>query len=198
MCMGGYTGCEDKSHLRACNPQLTCIDKSGHANFTHTNVTTINSDLVKGHSFCAYELWNIDNDYGYITREDEDNLDIASANIAPLNFANITNCTGVNGDDGIMCGTECVDNWQWCKLSKLHCDDGSQIFTTKDPVLCRNTTFWSAVNCQLYDADIIIAHGLRCTGSNQHCYYPWYVTINWVYEVGFMQSYDLMMYYRLG
>ena len=188
MCRG-YAWCDDKSDLRACNQQITCF--SDYDNLF--SVSTINSDLVDGHSFCIYSNEQNNGEYDYITREDEDNLDIVSTSAVSLNYTKLEHCNNLNsnGNPGVMCGTLCMENYLWCLpgVSNL-CNETEtkQLFTTQDPRLCRNNTFWSEVSCNLYyENGDIAAHGLRCSGALQHCIYPWYVTSNYFYKAGFMQ-----------
>ena len=85
MC-SGYSWCEDKSDLRACNQELTCVYVS-----TGFTLSTITSDLVDGHSFCVYSNARNDGQYHTISREDEDNLDIVSTS-ASLNYTKLGHC----------------------------------------------------------------------------------------------------------
>ena len=183
MCRG-YALCEDKSDLRACNPELTCVYKGRHV---VSNVSTINSDLVKGHSFCTQSSTRNNGEYAYITREDEDNLDIVSNNAVSMDYSKLSYCNTSEGP-GVICGSRCAPNFWWCKKTTAnHCNNQNQSFTTKDPHLCRNSTFWNEVSCVQNDkSGAIVAHGKRCSGAMQHCYYPWYVNSNKHYEADFL------------
>ena len=209
----GYARCMDKSDLRACNSELTCVSINGVGHVS--KVSTINSDLVDGHSLCLYSKDRNEGQYDSITREDEDNLDIVSTSAVNFDFTKLEHCnTSISNnlivgtlehqrnksDPGVMCGTRCLPSSIWCRyVSVDQCDDGFQIFTTDNPELCRNSAFWRDVPCTVYypGADIasqglyysggdIASHGLRCTGAKQQCIYPWYVTSNFYYEAGFM------------
>ena len=159
-----------------------------------STVHTIHSDLVDGHSFCIRDNERNNGQYNVITREDEDNLDIVSSGAVSLDYTKLTHCsTSVgdidsNGNPGVKCGTKCMPSYGWCKLGASdQCDDKDQVFTTRDPGLCRNSTFWSEVSCTIYtDTGDIVAHGLRCSGALQHCIYPWYLSSNYFYEADFM------------
>ena len=184
----GYARCRDKSDLRACNSELTCVSINGVGHVS--KVSTINSDLVDGHSLCLYSKDRNEGQYDSITREDEDNLDIVSTSRVSLDYTKLEHCNDSQGNPGIMCGsrTGCAPNYFWCKFgASSQCHAGDQVLTTDHPGLCRNSTFWRDVSCTLhfYDGEIV-ARGLRCTGAMQHCYYPWYVTSNNFYEAGFI------------
>jgi len=74
-----------------------------------------------------------------------------------------------------MCGEKCV--WStWCRDDrKVSCSTSTSQFSTQDPSLCRNTTFWSTVDCNTYYKNgEVAAYGKRCSANKQHCYYPWY------------------------
>ena len=175
---GGYTLCEDKLDLEACSPKLKCVySKYGY------NVKTLNTTLVQGHSYCSYGTDHNNGRYDTITREDEEDLDIFSISTATLDYTNITKCTTKSGRPGVRCGKKCIWNYGWCKRRTAdECEDEGQSFTTRNPKLCGNTTFWNEISCNLYSDGEISAFGLRCTGKLQHCYYPWYVTSNKYYE----------------
>ena len=181
----GYPMCGDKSDLRACNPELTCVSLGGKSVSMNSNVSTINSKLVDGHSFCIYSNERNNGNYEAITREDEDNLDIVSTSTS-LDYTKIEHCSN-DGNPGVMCGSECLGTLSWCRAGSSNpCDDGAQVFTTNNPGLCRNSTFWRDVSCAFYGNGTIAARGLRCTGGMQHCIYPWYLSGNDYYEAGFM------------
>ena len=175
--------CGDKSDIRACNPELTCVSGVGLV----STVSTIHSDLVDGHSFCIYSNLRNDGQYNAITREDEDNLDIVSTSAVSLDFSKLEHCID-NNNPGVWCGSRCYPNYGWCKLGTSdRCDDGVQVFNTQDPGLCQNSNFWRDVSCtSYYSSGNIGARGLRCTGSLQQCTYPWYLSGNYYYEAGFM------------
>ena len=190
MCRG-YSMCGDKSDLRACNPELTCVA------YNDSTVSTITSDLVDGHSFCVQINERNDGTYDAVTREDEDNLDIVSTS-ASLNYTKLGHCND-SYDPGVKCGSRCMPTYGWCKLGiSDQCDDGDQSITTNNPQLCQNKTFWSKVSCNVhypnsgnYDATVvgdIASYGKRCSGSKQHCIYPWYTTHNKYYEAGLQNS----------
>ena len=81
----GYARCDDKSDLRACNQELTCVSFINVV----SSVSTITSDLVDGHSFCIYSNSRNDGQYDAITREDEDNLDIVSTSAVSLDYTKL-------------------------------------------------------------------------------------------------------------
>ena len=187
--------CRDKSDLQACNPELTCVSLGGKSVSRNSDVSTINSKLVDGHSFCIYGNERNNGQYEAITREDEENLDIVSTSTISLDYSKLEHCNTSVGDidsignPGVKCGSRCMPSYAWCnKGTSAKCDDGVQVFTTRDPGLCRNSTFWRDVSCTLYwDTGDIIAHGLRCTGELQKCIYPWYLSSKLYYEVGFIK-----------
>ena len=180
----GYAWCGDKSDIRACNPELTCVSGVG----LESTVSTIHSDLVDGHSFCIYSHKRNNGRYEAITREDEDNLNIVSTSAVSLDYGKLAHCNYSGADPGVKCGSRCIPNYGWCKLGiSNQCDDGVQVFTTQHPGLCRNSTFWRQVSCTNYHSwGDIARHGLRCSGALQGCIYPWYLSGNHHYEAGFM------------
>ena len=118
MCRG-YAYCGDKSDIRACNPELTCVSGSG------SNVSTIHSDLADGHSFCIQSNDRNDGTYDAVTREDEDNLDIVSTSAVSLDYSKLGHCNDSNGNPGVMCGSRCMPSPGWCNAGVLdQCDDG--------------------------------------------------------------------------
>ena len=184
MCRG-YSSCDDKTDLRACNPNITCVFVRGGV----SKVYTVNSDLVDGHSKCVSTNDHNDGKYNSVTREDETNLDIVSTSVVTLDYSKLLHCNDSYNNSGVMCGNKCKIRKHWCKTATYGpCVVGDQSFTTRDPALCRNSTFWSEVSCNRYSSTRRhVSYGIRCSGSLQHCIYPWYVTNNWFYEAGFMK-----------
>ena len=182
--------CGDMSDIQACNQEMTCFSIGG--NFSSV-VSTITSELVDGHSFCIQSNDRNDGGYDAISREDEDNLDIVSTSTISLDYSKLGHCNTSAGDidsagnPGIKCGTRCMPSYGWCELGTSDpCDDGIQVFTTNNPGLCRNSTFWREVSCTTHYSSGIAAMGLRCLGTLQGCINPWYLSNNYYYEAGFM------------
>ena len=152
MCQG-FALCEDKSDIRACNPKLKCTNAGGGS-----NVVTINSELVSGHSFCLYDNTRNDKIYQSITREDEeDNKYTFGYNVigSSLQSDKLKHCNASSGasnaSNGIMCGKICIGNFLWCRmLRKNTCEDGDISFSTWDLGFCQNSTFWSNISCTTY------------------------------------------------
>ena len=95
---------------------------------------------------------------------------------AIVNYPELQLCTTEDGQPGVRCGQKCLWSGGWCRddLSAI-CSTRATQFSTREASLCRNTTFWSTVDCNVYYSDGEVAlYGKRCSANKQHCYYPWY------------------------
>ena len=181
MCQG-YALCDDKSDLAACSPELSCVESSYYSSTKHT----LNTTLARGHTFCKYSDRINDGEYDTIGRNDEDVLQATSSHDQTIDYSKLASCTADYGP-GVMCGQECEDNFLWCRdpteYATDSCDYGDFVISDSDQRLCSNATFWSDKSCDIIDSDgDTWAHGTRCSGSRQHCYYPWYNVVNPDYE----------------
>ena len=78
---------------------------------------------------------------------------------------------------GVMCGTQCRRSTFWCRddIKTYSCDTGLGIIVTNDITLCQDPRVWANVSCSWYGKDgMVMGYGLRCTGQNMRCVYPWY------------------------
>ena len=188
MCQG-YPLCPDSRDAAECHEGLKCIQGRG---ITH-KIGSLVSDLSGGHKYCNYDSTHNDGEYDTITREDEFDLDILS-NKVYVNYTSIQKCNSrvplIYGKNhyrpGLMCGAMCLRYSDWCRKDKspISCSKYNFNFTTENKQLCGNTTFWKGKTCDLFSVGgRKIAFGKRCTGSAQHCSYPWYTSSIYHYEV---------------
>ena len=75
-----------------------------------------------------------------------------------------------------MCGTDCRRSVLWCWDDQVAtCDTETGDIVTTDTALCRDPRVWANVSCSNYFSDgRVFSYGLRCTGQNMMCVYPWY------------------------
>ena len=100
-----------------------------------------------------------------------------------IDFSSIvTTCLNYDRNPGLICGENCLRNSLWCRGDySLSCEGQ---FMTNNQKLCGNATVWINQTCdQFYNTGDKAALGHRCQGGAQHCYYPWYVSGNYYYEV---------------
>ena len=178
MCRG-YSMCEDRSDIRACDDTLTCVWRRGYK-----DKRQMEADLSNNHFYCNYGESRNEGQYDTITRLDEISLDIGKQKVS-IDFSSlVTPC-----DDGVTrgswCGDVCWPNYNWCREDRsLSCDVSGVQFTTNNRALCSNPTVWINQTCDnFYDSGRKAALGLQCAGEAQHCYYPWYLASNYYYEV---------------
>ena len=183
MCQG-YSLCKDKSDVEACSAELQCVESYDLVKDNERHV--LNTDFVHGHTFCSYRKWLNDGTYVLINRQDETRLKTTSKKIK-ISFESLQKCYSEDSlQPGLICNDQCRDNFLWCNSFYADsCKIGeSQVISTIDKTLCENTTFWSDKTCNRYlDKNTIALHGRRCTGASQHCIYPWYLSLNYLFEV---------------
>lgn len=77
-----------------------------------------------------------------------------------------------------MCGSYCRQSHLWCNDDFVaSCDTGSGLVNTTDPGLCSNPLVWRNVSCsQYFDNQRVYSYGVRCSGQNMQCVYPWYTS----------------------
>ena len=163
-----------------CASDLRCPQYSDI--FKKHNVTkrNISSSLVPGHHFCFDDAKINDGKFDSPDRSDETQVRAAQS---PLDL-NITSFTSCNwGDDpGVMCGKRCKRSADWClDYSIDKCDTGSGNIEMNDPTLCQDPRVWANVSCisSSYTEEVY-RYGLRCSGQNMRCVFPWYTVRNGV------------------
>ena len=70
-------------------------------------------------------------------------------------------------NDGILCGSTCRGNDQWCEKDNVFvdpCETENGIVSNLDERICGNPLLWRKVVCT----------GIRCRGRNMFCSQPWY------------------------
>ena len=187
MCRG-YSMCEDRSDIRACDETLTCAAWRGDdADIILTNKSQMKAVLSNKHFYCNYGESRNDGQYNTITREDETDLDISKQKVR-IDFSSVlTPCTSKGVRTGYWCGDLCRPNYLWCRGdidNRLSCDVTGVQFTTNNRALCSNSTVWINKTCdRFYRSGDKASLGRRCSGEVQQCIYPWYLSGNYYYEV---------------
>ena len=182
----GYSLCEDKSDVTACNANLTCSrsldNRRGFKKYA------LSAEIAPEHHYCRYHFTDNDGLYDSIGREDETNLNVfikvkhlhyQHYQHLHINYSQLVDCSSEDGKVGILCGDTCVLNHHWCRHETVFsCGSGEDTFSTWDSSLCGNGTFWRNKSCfqHFSGGNEVATFGLRCFGSKQHCYNPWYLT----------------------
>ena len=182
----GVALCPDKSDVEKCNSNIQCVDISG--GFSKYD---IHSAKATQHSECRYHAYDHDGEFSTISRTDESNLNIVTQTGNKIDYTTIQNCTyGLYGLSipGFTCDGGCIEYHLWCRnILTVSCNNNS--FSINDKTLCSNNSFWRTQPCNLSFSGYTVAVGLRCTGQIQSCYYPWYTTVFYYYEVGLSISF---------
>ena len=140
------------------------------------------------HFYCNYGELRNDGQYNTITRMDETYLDIGRQKLRIDISSSVTPCPYYN-IQGFMCGKLCVGNYRWCQGDMnlaSSCAIPGATFTTNNRALCGNPTVWINKTCELFypgNPKRKASLGRRCAGEVQRCYYPWYISSNFNYEV---------------
>ena len=88
MCRG-YSMCEDRSDIRACDETLTCVWGRGVGDRYYTDKSHMKAGPSSNkHFYCNYGELRNDGQYNTITREDETDLDI-SKNKVRIDFSSV-------------------------------------------------------------------------------------------------------------
>ena len=186
MCRG-YSMCEDRSDIRACDETLTCAAWRGRGDATErifTGKSQMKAVLSNNHFYCNYGESRNDGQYNTITREDETDLDISKQKVK-IDFSSVLTPCKYYGKEGFLCGDLCVPNDDWCRDDRsASCDVTGGQFTTNNRALCSNSTVWINQTCdRFYEDGDLASLGRRCSGEVQQCIFPWYLSVNSVYEV---------------
>ena len=171
MCQGGRSWCGD---VVECDKNLRCI--GGIAN------TKLASDLTSDHHYCHYpELHYGNAQYEYVDRSDE-NVTNTFAPSVKIDYNYLRPC--IYGRDGVTCFQEenkihCMHFGDWCntEYTESCLVNNSTRLSSSDSNLCQNKTFWRNVDCNFYfnrDFTKVQGYGIRCSGRNQQCSYPYY------------------------
>ena len=175
----GYSQCEDRSDVAACDENLTCVANRGDKDTRH-----MKSGLLSDyHFYCDDGQRRNDGQYDTITREDE--TDIRREKVR-IDYTSLDQCMDdrVSPGPGLWCGDQCFPNPAWCRVDGLSCDFPVGNFSTNNKRLCGNTTFWVKHTCDgFYPDGDKAALGQRCSGESQHCLLTWYLSNNFYYEV---------------
>ena len=176
MCRG-YSLCSDGSDTEECSKGLKC-----HWQPQGTGGHSVEK-LPSGHHFCHYYADDNNGIYDTIGRFDEEVS--VSEQQSNVDYNSLVPCRDQYNTTGLQCGHECWPHYFWCRVDgSFICstnnmqDNTTTSFSNSDPMLCGNFTFWSKPenNCTHFfeDGVTISGHGERCTGTRQHCYWPWY------------------------
>ena len=168
----GDPWCLDWSDLGMCGPDNEDICPPNTSYYKCPG-----ADISTDHQEC-YDIDKYTNNqqYNCLTRGDETTTEGRSDEM--IDYESIIPCNGRNGN-GLMCGLECVDIKFWCNPFGAYftssCSTNTTTFTTLNPTLCQNRTFWQNIGCDSYESDgrLLWGAGHRCKGRLQHCYYPY-------------------------
>ena len=160
----GYPVCADASDIDYCQQDTDICD--------HDYRYSKCPGTPYGHQECYYKGLANDQVYHCLTRQDEEIIGKDKSEDT-IDYESITPCNTTSRYSGLMCGDTCVWTSEWCNPSvpATSCQAQST-FSSQDPVLCQNNTFWSNKSCDWVDWDSIKYYGERCRGRAMHCYYP--------------------------
>ena len=181
MCRG-VSFCDGDEEM--CGEHLRC--PAGFKKYTMSTIPVRSycfgqdSDLTQNNNHVYGDLDEDDGSYDNIDRNDEDINQSDETGRYNINYTALEYCTNWSlsnpASNGILCDV-CIDVMNWCYEDAGYtafCSDAN--VSTVDSILCSNHTFWQNISCSswsLVDSPIPIIQGKRCTGTNQHCSYPW-------------------------
>ena len=124
-----------------------------------------------GYQQCFKSSEATDETYDCITRGDQGQEEDVDVDESIVDYDSITNCKDEFGNDGLMCGSNCLENFKWCVDDFVE-KCGS--FSSNNPELCGNNIFWKEKECAVYENGILQFQGKRCSGRQKHCHFPTY------------------------
>ena len=159
------------SDVQECGPQLRCYN---YDDYPVNNTHILKSTLVTDHHFCAGNTNNLINNNGvfdHLDRSDEHS--ILSSMGTSFNVDNTQ--FPVCGYGKVMCGSDCKDTHLWCTSRSSDNGTCGLEAINKGSRICGNPLVLGNLSCiDYYGKD----YGMRCSGSNQECIYPWYLSTN--------------------
>ena len=171
----GAPQCDDGSDLATCG-----LDNKEDICPPSHDFSKCAADIPSYHQECYWSGHDKNNQqFDCITRGDETNEETSSEET--IDYGSITACETSSGYTGLMCGTGCWDISWWCSpIHPMSSCTTNTTFSTHNPTLCQNRTFWEDKSCNLYhrysgyNQILLTAAGQRCKGRLHHCYYPHY------------------------
>ena len=156
-----------------CGPQLRCYEYL-------VRRFSFNSPLVINHHFCLQvrttsKLLLNNQQFDKIDRSDEEKA-LADSSSLDIDISEFKICDANSPyysescNDGILCGSTCRGNDQWCEKDNVFvdpCETENGIVSNLDERICGNPLLWRKVVCT----------GIRCRGRNMFCSQPWYTRI---------------------
>jgi len=113
--------------------------------------------------------------YDCLARTDEVSVKQNDATIDQ--YGDLQNCNasyGTPGLNGTITNGDCKPNHKWC-TENISCESEVSRDRLQLQRFCQNPTFWSSQDCNNYNSDgTVYSYGERCTGNQQHCFYPAY------------------------
>ena len=158
---------------RVCGPQLRC-PRGWEAS---TGVKrSLSSSLAPDHHYCLADEEGKSNNGVYDNFDRSDETEMRSEGFCDIDTRKFTSCLTNDSYQypGVMCGSECRRSDKWCvKRNADTC--GAENINTLDSRLCGNPLVWRGVSCDKRNGQGVLTEGgLRCRGTRQHCYQPWY------------------------
>ena len=129
------------------------------------------------HFYCDGNVKVNDRVFNTFDRSDETLLmfDGSALDIKTSQFPPCIKTDGGLQYPGMMCGEKCLESWKWCSDHHLEtCGD----ISSRDWRLCENELIFTNKSCKKYVNGRVEAYGLRCSGFNKECYFPWYGIVN--------------------
>ena len=162
-----------------CVGDLRCFANGYPEENDWNDLETLITEYVDNHKYCKKSYGENNHEYNQLTREDE--TEIKPGGDLPLDLSLLVPCTDKRGNDGYLCDNnvdddnKCTANTNWCDGSGASCEVGNITISLDNPQLCANQTKLSELSCDLYtSAGQLFAHGLRCSGKNKACFFPFY------------------------
>ena len=131
------------------------------------------------HFFCTDNSMPNTKTYEILDRSDEEHIENILLHSKESSYKDLHRCKSSH-DDGLQCTREnCKKNFEWCRSDpryKTSCTTpNSDTVESDDPLLCADHVLMRDVDCNHnWGGSTVSWYGRRCSGSNQHCSYPWY------------------------